>query len=338
MPGNSRPVQIDAEQRELLLAAATAAPSVHNSQPWSFEVDDQRVELYADPSRQLLAADEAGRALLISCGAALFNLRVAFEQLGYHPRVRLLPDVDDPTHVASVDVNHRHLRPGALAHLYPAIAERRTNRQPFTERRIAPSVLSRLAEAASLESAVLRIYEDPAEVTRVVELLRAAEGDEWLRPELATERAEWVAAGRQDDGIPLDSLGPRPAAREVAFRDLGRHVRGEFARPVSAFEQTPTVAVLSTVTDRPADWVRAGQALERTLLVATAAGVSASFMNQPLEHADLRWLVRSPVTGHGYAQMIMRMGYGEPVPATPRRPVSDVLRPPVSPPAVSPPA
>jgi len=49
-------------------------------------------------------------------------------------------------------------------------------------------------------------------------------------------------------------------------------------------------------------------------------------MNQPLEHHDLRWQVRSPLTGVGVTQMIMRLGYGIPVPATPRRPLSEVIR------------
>jgi hypothetical protein len=74
--------------------------------------------------------------------------------------------------------------------------------------------------------------------------------------------------------------------------------------------------------------MRAGQALQRALLVATTEGLSASFMNQPLEQPDLRWLVRSPVTGRGHTQMILRLGYGVPVPATPRRPISQVLRSP----------
>jgi hypothetical protein len=73
--------------------------------------------------------------------------------------------------------------------------------------------------------------------------------------------------------------------------------------------------------------VRAGQALERVLLIATTEGLAASFMNQPLEHPDLRWLIRSPLTGGGAAQMIMRLGYGEPVPPTPRRPIGEVRRP-----------
>jgi hypothetical protein len=88
------------------------------------------------------------------------------------------------------------------------------------------------------------------------------------------------------------------------------------------------VALLSTLHDAPVDWMRAGQALQRALLVATTEGLSASFMNQPLEQPDLRWLVRSPVTGRGHTQMILRLGYGVPVPATPRRPISQVLRSP----------
>jgi hypothetical protein len=138
------------------------------------------------------------------------------------------------------------------------------------------------------------------------------------------ERGEWVAADRVGDGVPAASLGPRPADPRSPFRDLA--AAPDKTRQLAPFEATPTVAVLSTVFDTPVDWVRAGQALQRGLLVLTNAGVSASFMNQPLEQPDLRWLVRSPITGVGHPQMIMRIGYGVPVPPTPRRPVSDVAR------------
>ncbi|HET9946382.1 MAG TPA: nitroreductase [Actinomycetes bacterium] len=323
---------LDGDVATALVEAASAAPSVHNSQPWIFTVGERTLDLHADPARHLAVSDGSGRSLLISCGAALFNLRVAADHLGFHPRVRILPTKDDPTHVARLEVDHRHGSPGFLEDLFPAVWSRRTNRFPFWNRRIPRSVLSRLHDAVSLENSLLRIVDQPAEVARIVALLHDAERAD--PPEAKQERAAWLGRDGAPDGIPDHSLGLRPQDRSTPFRDLRAdipHAAGPPPAPAGAprtapFEAAPTVAVLSTLKDTPADWVRAGQALERSLLVATVEGLSASFMNQPLEQHDLRWQVRSPLTGVGVTQMIMRLGYGVPVPATPRRPVSEVLR------------
>lgn len=316
-------VLIDESVERAVLEAAVAAPSIHNSQPWRFEVGPRRIELYADPTRQLRIADGHGRSLLISCGAALFNLRVAAEHLGFHARVRLLPS-NNPILVAALDFDHRHTRPGLLDALYPALWQRRTNRYPFADRTPSSSMLARLGEAATQENALLRIYDDPDEVREVVDQLHHAEFEERHLPQVAAERAEWVSSDARDDGIPVDSLGPIPEQQNAAFRDLGK---GQvLQRDVAPFEATPTVAVLSTKYDRPVDWVRAGQALERLLLVATNEGLAASFMNQPIEQAELRQQLRTPLAGHGHVQMLIRVGYGRPVPTTPRRSIASVVR------------
>jgi len=44
---------------------------------------------HADTGRQLLV-DPDGREMLISCGAALFGLRLAVRSLGHRPEVELL--------------------------------------------------------------------------------------------------------------------------------------------------------------------------------------------------------------------------------------------------------
>ena len=317
----SMPIEEPVERA--LLEAAVAAPSIHNSQPWRFVVCPGRIELYADRTRQLRVADSHGRSLLISCGAALFNLRVAAEHFGFHPRVRLFPS-DDPILVASVDIDHRHSRPAPLDTLYPAIWQRRTNRYPFWSRMPATSILAQLAEAAHQENALLRIYDDPAEVRGIVDLLHRAEFEERHVPAAAAERASWVTADARTDGVPVESLGPIPDQPAAVFRDLA--MGSDVPREAAPFEATPTVAVLSTRFDRPLDWVRAGQALERALLVATNEGLVASFMNQPLEQDELRKHLRTPLTGHGHTQMLMRIGYGVPVPPTPRRSIAEIAR------------
>ena len=86
-----------------LIGAAGAAPSIHNTQPWRFRVSDDLIEVHGDPDRMLWVADPRGRALHLSCGAALFNLKLAIRALGAKPLVWPLPDPEhEPTLLASV--------------------------------------------------------------------------------------------------------------------------------------------------------------------------------------------------------------------------------------------
>src|SRR5665213_937307 len=88
-----------------LVAAAATAPSILNTQPWSFEIRDHTVELYEDPDRAILRRiDPTGRQLTISCGAALFNMRVTAAHLGRAIEVALLPDPTKPLLLATVKV------------------------------------------------------------------------------------------------------------------------------------------------------------------------------------------------------------------------------------------
>lgn len=311
-------------EEDVLLTAATAAPSLHNTQPWRFAFEGTGVDLYADPTRQLRQVDPDGRALHISCGAALLNLRVAAEHLGYSPHVRLLPAPERATQLAHVELSGRSERAGMTGAMYDAIPLRHTNRFPFEDRQIPAGVSTALVEAAVLEGADLTLVTDEIERARLVELIHMADLERDLDPRLGDEAAQWTGVGSdRADGVPGYALGPLPRDPVTPVRDLRRgHPVG--GRPVQRFEQAPMMGVLSTPRDDRESWLRAGQALQRVLLVATVQGLAASFVNQPLEHAELRWLVRDPARGIGYPQMVLRLGYGVPAPPTPRRPLDDV--------------
>jgi hypothetical protein len=135
-----------------LVAAATMAPSMHNTQPWRFRVDtaSQTIGLYADPARMLRFGDPDGRALHIACGAALLNLRLAATVAGREPVVRLLPDPGQPLLLATVRLAGPCRPQPDEVELHEAIPARRTNRSPFSSRRVPPGVLAKLADAARL--------------------------------------------------------------------------------------------------------------------------------------------------------------------------------------------
>ena len=100
---------------------------------------------------------------------------------------------------------------------------------------------------------------------------------------------------------------------------------GEAAKDRQLATSSPVLAVLSTYTDTWSDWFAAGQAMERILLRACAEGVQVSFVNQPIEIPSLRTALQNIVKQAGYPQLVLRMGYGPDVPATPRRRVGEVL-------------
>jgi hypothetical protein len=86
-------------------------------------------------------------------------------------------------------------------------------------------------------------------------------------------------------------------------------------------------AVLMTPGDTPADWLRAGQALDRLLLRAAARWVFASLQSQPIESPRHRRAVRALAGGHGHPQLLLQFGRANTAPATPRRPQADMLTP-----------
>jgi len=306
-----------------LLRTAALAPSMHNTQPWrfSFIPASQTIELYADPSRMLPHSDPHGRAVHIACGAALFNLRLAAAAAGREPVVRLLPDDTEPMLLAALRLAGPHRADQTELELHAAIPDRHTNRHPFSNRAVPSGVLAELLEAAAAEGATLHLP-DHAETARLLYLVADAERALLAEPGYQAELTHWVGGARDRDGIPDSALGPHDPGGTTPVREFrtGHHQAASYAW----FEENPQLAVLSTPSSSRTDWLRAGQALQRVLLAATSHGIATCPLTQPLETAD-SWLVRDPRAGNDIPQMILRIGYGLPVPGTPRRPVADTL-------------
>ncbi|MFC8404891.1 Acg family FMN-binding oxidoreductase [Streptomyces griseoincarnatus] len=325
----TRPTPAD-KQVTALVRDATAAPSMHNAQPWFFRYfrRSRTFEIHADQARAMPHSDPQNRGLHIGCGAALLNLEVAAVHEGLRPDTSLLPDPTDPALVATVRLTHAAADRSGLGALYPAIHRRHTSRYPFGEREIPDAVREELRAAADAEGATLA-FPTAWHLQEVLELAREAEArnatDRGADEDLVRwTRTDAASVATADDGVPHYAFGPRRRGGRAPVRDFAgsRRVPG---REAADFEHHPQLALVSTAHNRPEDWLRAGRAVERVLLLATLRGLAGSFATQPLEWSDLRWPLRDPVAGTGYAQTLLRLGYGPQGPGAPRRPVSDVL-------------
>ncbi|AKF09777.1 Acg family FMN-binding oxidoreductase [Sandaracinus amylolyticus] len=307
-----------------LVERATRAPSSHNTQPWRFrEESDRVVALRADRTRVLSINDPEDRELTISCGAALLHLRVAAAAVGLTTSVSILPSIEDRDLLARVSLAEGVVDPVDRT-LARAIDTRRTERGRMHERPVPDALLRELESAAVREGAWLHVVRAPRERDAIASL--AAEGDrrlfadrEWRR-----ELAVWLRSRRAGDGLTFVPAPVLPIARIVIARvDLGAHVaRADHHVATSA----PTLAVLGTDRDDVPSWIAAGQALARVLLRAALTGAQASFFNQPIQVASLRPELGAAIGRTTFPQLVMRLGF--PVRAsapTPRRAVESVL-------------
>jgi hypothetical protein len=161
--------------------------------------------------------------------------------------------------------------------------------------------------------------------------VQAGEHAQRLDGHRAAELADWVVppGSPRRDGIPPTAYPAEPAHSDPDFpgRDFAAGKGWGLAAPAAADERSPgVVCLLATSVNEPADWVAAGQALQRVLLRATMCGVAAALHSQPLELPQLRDFIRVQLAARAHPQMIIRLGVtGQAGAASIRRPVGEVL-------------
>lgn len=250
-----------------------------------------------------------------------------------------MPDADQPAQLARVHLGSQQPATPEDQALFEAIPQRHTNRQPFTSRPVPEELLAELQAAARQEGAWIQIANDATTRTQIGDLI--AEGDriQWGDAPFRHELAAWIRANvsHRQDGIPgyaqgMPTLMSLVGPFVIRTFNLGK---SQAAKDRALADAAPVLAVLGTDADTPRDWLNAGQALARVLLRACAAGVSASFFNQPIEVPSLRPQLQAALGRSGMPQIMLRLGYGPAVRPTPRRSVSEVLLPSgTSPPAI----
>lgn len=310
---------------EFLLRYGVLAPSSHNTQPWLFSVTNEGVQVRADRARQLPVVDPHGRELVISCGAAIETLRVAARHFGQRFHVAPVPDPDDADLLARLRLGTSDPPSTSDNQLFDAVTRRRTNRSAYTDCEVPDAVVQQLIADAHDNGAWL--YMIPGGNRRkVADLVARGDAIQMADRLFRRELASWMRANRSHDsdgirgyGFGFGDLISHVVPRVIRTFDLGE---SQAARDRALAESSPLLAVLGSETDGPRQWLAVGQALQRILLRCCAAGVSASFLNQPVEVEQLRAELAREIGHDGAPQLLLRFGYGPPVEAQPRHSAS----------------
>jgi hypothetical protein len=318
---------IDLAAVDAILERACRAPSVHNTQPWSWRVSDARVDLYADFSRQLVYADPQRRDLVISCGAALHHFETAAKAMGWTTRVRRTPDPSEDRFIASILLNPGTV-PSDAQEMLDAIANRRTDRRRLASWPVPVERLNALASTGNKWGVqVLPVHDETVKAQLDRLTMRA---DELQRrsadyvSELNASTTYW-----SNVGVPVTHV---PRAADVGSPDAlnRRFPNGVLDDPVVDREPSSDgMLLITTSSDDTVSRIRAGEALSAIWLEATRDNLSVVPLSQALEVSETRRVLQNDVLDDlSYAQLILRVGWlpslRHPLTPTPRRDVDEV--------------
>ncbi len=314
---------------------AALSPSAHNSQPWLFAIDGLALEIWADRTRALPVVDPDDRELLISCGAALHHAEAAARGLGMEPTVTVLPEADRPDLIGRLVLEGRREPTGPDRARLSAMLERRTHRQPFDREPVA-TLLEGVVRRQEVDGLWAAVVTDESTKVACADLVARADMIQMADRRFRRELAAWVHPNRSRsrDGIPGFAVGvdsdfaSLSGPLVVRLFDAGN---GQAQRDRSLAEGSPALLIVGADSDTEEAWLKTGRFLSAVLLDAWSSGVAASYLNQPIELPELRPDVAALVGRGGFPNLILRLGK---LPAgmaetrlTPRRPLSQLLRP-----------
>lgn len=319
------------DQLRFLVGYATLAPSGHNTQPWLFATGPDWLDVLADRTRGLPVVDPYDRELAISCGAAIGVFEVAARRFALQPEVTLVPDDSNLDHLARISVLAGEPPTGPEHALFGAIKDRRTDRSAYFMESLPEDLMPACQEAVREFGISMRVFADGKAIEYIADLV--AEGDhiQFEDPSFRRELACWVRSHRfgSRDGMSGRGFGMpdilAPAARfAIRTFDLGDNVAASDRQKILG--GSPALALLMSEADDVENWLNTGRALAKMLLLLTARGFTASYLNQPIEIEALRLSMQEAVGVNAIPQILLRVGRSENSPApSARRELSDVL-------------
>jgi hypothetical protein len=315
---------MDRSDLKTIVECAKLAPSVHNTQPWTFAATDDTVGIRADRERGLPVLDPDGRELTVSCGAAIEFGYLAVRGLGRECTVQLLPDPEDRDLLATLQIGAARPPDDDERALVEAIPRRYTDRGTYDAAQVAPDLVTALERGVTSRGAWLSTLERDGDRLAVIAALTRAEAATAADPAYRKELAAWLRLETGPDGIPLAALTD-PATTGSVTDVPRRDFTGEGLHPHPGGEGPPptverdTLLMIGSNGDDAHSWLQAGRALGWLLLSLTVEGLSSQPLGQALDVESARRRLATDLGLIGHVQFLLRTGKGHGQPTTGRR-------------------
>lgn len=319
---NTQPLQ---EQVKFFLQFALLAPSGHNSQPWTFKLNSNKVDILIKQDRFLAQNDKQGRQSYISFGCLLENLLIAADYFGFQSKISNFPY---PNCIATVEFVKIKRISNQPEHLINFIAKRSTDRGEYLAKKPEINVLSELKK--NLYNVTVSIVND--ETKNALGKIMVEAGIKVMdNNNFREELSNFIKSNTTTSsyGMPGFTLGiPMPisfiASTLIKKINLSKVSKTQDFNLLT--KSTPLILVLSTPEDSKESWVESGKALENLWLNITKLGLSCSALAAAIQVPNYREEVKKILKIDTNPQIILRCGYSKnPITHSPRFSLSELI-------------
>lgn len=312
-----------------MIRFAILAPSGHNTQPWIFSIDENRITIYPDYQRRLSVVDADDHALFISLGCALENLIIAANQFGYRAHVSydLEPDKSEKI-TLELEKNSESRENG----LFEAIPRRQVTRQQYDSRTIPEQELKALETAAVQKGIIFKLFTMSSKIKPLIEFVKEGNRLQFNNKQFVDELISWIrfnkkSAERTRDGLYSATMGAPsiPTWMGKLVMKL-TSAENEAKKCEKAIKSSPALMMFIAETDDKRRWIDLGKSFQRVALTATQRNIKHAHLNMPCEEKSVRKNLQQHLgLNFEHPLLLLRIGYAEDMPDSLRRPVKDVL-------------
>ena len=317
---------------EFLLKLGILAPSSHNSQPWSFKLAGNTIQILPEPKRFLDFSDANSRQTYISLGCVLENLIEAGNYFGLKTE-NSLGEIDD-NHAIQItfpNLADKISNNPNKNHLALSISKRHTNRHKHDLKPLPQNHIENLKSLGDAETRI-DIISDQNIKEKIANVIMAATDYAMNLQPFRDELSRYVISNISNSptGMPGFTIGmPLPfsilAPRMIKLFNIGKLNHKQEDDLLK--KHTTNFILISTKTDEKKDWIRIGMIYEKIALMSEQAGIRTAPLAAAIQMGNYYQDLQKILNTDFRPQFFCRIGYSDgPIYHSPRIDVSSVLK------------
>lgn len=316
------------ELKKKIVYYGSISPSAHNTQPWSFKLEENSVDILLDNTRVLDYSDPNKWETYLSMGACLGNVIEAAKALDSFKEYILFPDRGNPILVARVIL--KEPTRGEDKDRIKVIEKRHTNRSDYLDRTVSRDYIEEWKRIGNENGVRIQMVTDKGKISSIADLEYEANISAFSDAKFRKELSGWIRNNltKAHDGMPgyITNI-PLPMSFLgqwlVKNFNIGKMQGGIEKKWILS---APLIMIVTVKGPVPTNLLRIGLTFEKIVLNITEKGLVYAPLGAVIETPKVSKKLKELLNLDGTPVMLVRVGYSnKQYKKAPKRTVEEVL-------------